>query len=227
MGILASRPFRVMLSDKNRSMNPMKTLLLLFAVFFGVLAFPQKGFSQADPSRLQLAQMVQDVQMLKQEVQRLKLQVSLTEEKNKELAKVLESQQKYLVDMRASVVTLSELQNQTAEVKKETLEELQKSQKSLVDQVNRQLEGMAKRTDEALAQMAKTINSRPQVTTVRPAEDYPRTGTTHTIARGDTLTSIASRYGAKINHIRSANNITNDLALKVGETLFIPIESTN
>jgi LysM repeat protein len=193
----------------------------------GVLVFPLRGLAQVDTTRVQMAQMVQDVQMLKQEVQRLKLQVSLMEEKNRELAKVLESQQKYLVDMRASVITLSELQSQVAGVKKDVLDELQRSQKSLVDQVNRQLEGMAKRTDDALAQMAKTINSRPQVTTVRPAEDYPRTGTTHTIARGDTLTSIASRYGAKINHIRSANSITNDTALKVGDTLFIPIESTN
>ncbi len=206
-------------------MKQLRIWFPLFCIVFVVVALPQRGFSQADPSRLQLAQMLQDVQMLKQEMQRMKLQMAQVESKNLELAKALEAQQKYLVDMRANIVTLNELQAQVGAVRRETLEELQKSQKSLGEQVNRQIETLGKRTDQALAQMAKTIGQAPRIENTRPMEDYPRTGVEHTVAGGETLTGIASRYGARINHIRSANNITNDRSLQVGQVLFIPIQA--
>jgi LysM repeat protein len=44
----------------------------------------------------------------------------------------------------------------------------------------------------------------------------------HTVARGDTLSTIASFYGVTISEIASANSLTNINALMVGQTLIIP-----
>lgn len=47
-------------------------------------------------------------------------------------------------------------------------------------------------------------------------------GTTHTVARGDTLSSIAQRYGTTIRAIRDANGIHDPNLVRVGQTLTIP-----
>lgn len=185
---------------------------------------------QVDAQRMQLATLVQEMQTLKQEMGRLKFQVDQVEARNQELFKALENQQKYLRDMQANLVTLNELRSQISASKREVLAENQKSQRALADEVNKQIETLGQRTDQALAQMARTLNQAPRpapgVSTRQPGP-YPETGTTHTVARGETLSGIASRYGANINHIMDANGITDARTLQVGRTLFIPLESSN
>lgn len=44
----------------------------------------------------------------------------------------------------------------------------------------------------------------------------------HSVARGDTLTSIAKRYGVDVSAIRQANNLASD-AIAIGQVLKIPV----
>lgn len=50
----------------------------------------------------------------------------------------------------------------------------------------------------------------------------PVSGLTHTIAKGDTVRSIASKYKADMAEIISYNNLKENQALAVGDTLIIP-----
>jgi N-acetylmuramoyl-L-alanine amidase len=43
----------------------------------------------------------------------------------------------------------------------------------------------------------------------------------YVIARGDTLSEIASRYNVSLGHLRSANGLRND-SIRVGQVLRIP-----
>ena len=53
-------------------------------------------------------------------------------------------------------------------------------------------------------------------------ENVPPSGNiTYTVQRGDSLWSIASRYGISVNALRQANNLTSD-TLSIGQVLIIP-----
>jgi nucleoid-associated protein YgaU len=47
-------------------------------------------------------------------------------------------------------------------------------------------------------------------------------GFSHTVQRGETLASIASKYGVTVQEIATANDITNPNLISVGQELFIP-----
>ena len=51
---------------------------------------------------------------------------------------------------------------------------------------------------------------------------YEQTGTKHTVKRGDTLSSIAKKYGVTVDAIVKANNIKNKNIIHTGSVLVIP-----
>ena len=56
------------------------------------------------------------------------------------------------------------------------------------------------------------------------ATDTPHAagGTTHMVARGETLTSIAKMYNVSVIELQKFNHIENDRKLQIGQTLNIP-----
>ena len=51
-------------------------------------------------------------------------------------------------------------------------------------------------------------------------------GTTHTVARGETLTSIAKTYHVTVDELQRANHIDNPLKLLAGQTITVPTTAT-
>ena len=47
-------------------------------------------------------------------------------------------------------------------------------------------------------------------------------GSTHTVARGETLTSIAKMHGVSVSDLQKYNHIENPLKLQAGQTIMIP-----
>jgi len=112
-----------------------------------------------------------------------------------------------------------------------------------------QLEALAKRIDEqntkidALSQ--EILKLEQQLSHVRPgvmigegapapstagadasAAAHPSvTGNTHTVARGETLTSIAKMYKVTVDDLQKANNIEDGRKLQAGQTIVIPTSS--
>jgi LysM repeat protein len=50
----------------------------------------------------------------------------------------------------------------------------------------------------------------------------PNNGNSHTVARGETLTSIAKTYNVSITELQKFNHIENPLKLQAGQTIMIP-----
>ncbi len=54
----------------------------------------------------------------------------------------------------------------------------------------------------------------------------PAGTTTHTVQRGETLTSISKMYGVSITELQTFNHIEDPLKLRAGQTIFIPPSPT-
>lgn len=59
-------------------------------------------------------------------------------------------------------------------------------------------------------------------TTKKPTTTAKTTTKTHTVVKGETVSSIAKKYGVTVSDIVSANKLTNPNLIKVGQKLTIP-----
>ena len=122
-------------------------------------------------------------------------------------------------DMKARIAALEKLledvkqeSNSLKESLASTAAKAEKEKQNLLEEVSKMLAEM-KTKEKATAPNAKTT---------------PREGYEHTVAKGDTLSSIAQaynkEYGLKLTaeSLRKANQLSKDAALKVGQKLFIP-----
>jgi LysM repeat protein len=122
-------------------------------------------------------------------------------------------------DMKARIASLEkilgEIKEQSNSLKESLASTAAKSEKdkeALLDEVAKMLADMK----------AKERKTEP---TPKPAE---REGYEHTVAKGDTLSSIVlaynKEYGLKltVDSLRKANQLSKDAPLKVGQKIFIP-----
>jgi len=78
------------------------------------------------------------------------------------------------------------------------------------------------------AEPAKPEAEAPKAEAVPKAEGIPATtgGTKHTVAKGETLTSIAKHYNIPIAELKNANKIENERKLQIGQILTVPTAKT-
>ena len=112
-----------------------------------------------------------------------------------------------------------------------------------------QLEALTKRIDEQNAKIdalsQEILKLEQQLSHVRPgimigegapsppmpgapasAPAHPSVaGSTHTVARGETLTSIAKMYKVTVDDLQTANHIEDGRKLQAGQTIIIPVSS--
>jgi LysM repeat protein len=64
-------------------------------------------------------------------------------------------------------------------------------------------------------------------TTTESAHPSPANGTTHVVARGETLTSIAKQYKVGVEELQKFNHIEDGRKLQAGQTVMIPPPSAS
>src|SRR5256714_14104075 len=108
-----------------------------------------------------------------------------------------------------------------------------------------QLEALTKKIDEQNAKIdalsQQILKLEQQISHIRPgvmigentplpttsaaqaeSASHPVSGNTHTVARGETLTSIAKMYKVGIDELQKSNNIEDGRKLQAGQTIVIP-----
>ena len=167
--------------------------------------------AQIDQSRLELANLREEVRGLTQRLGELAMNVEqLTRENN-------------ALQTRAgqNFVTLEQLNRSLAELNRVMQGALLDQKRDVLQTVAGQIERLVKQTNAALDALAKNQATRPTVPTTF-ADNFPKEGINYTVQTGDSLSNIAKKTGAKMSDIINANKITDPTKIRVGQTLFIP-----
>ncbi len=189
-------------------MNPLRFLIPgLLVVSGSVLG---QGYRSQE---VELANLREDVKLLKQQLGEYQLRLEQLERDNREL--IARSGQQ-----RDSFATLVQLNEAVANLNQAIKASASATKAETLQQVSVQLEKLARQTNAALDAM-----SRPAASPVAPAsfsDDFPKEGIKYTVAKGDSVGSIARKTGAKVADIINANRLSDPSKITVGQVLFVP-----
>lgn len=184
------------------------------AFFLGLLATTSLLAQRVDPRALELANLREDVRLLQQTVGELNASVIQLQHDTAALSSQAESG-------KFAYVTLVQLNEALAQLKQATDATLAEQKRETLQAVAQQISKLAKETNAAVAAVAKGQASRPTIST-QFTDDFPKEGVTHTVQTGESLSSIAKKYGVPMKTIQNANRIADPTKLLVGQSLFIP-----
>lgn len=192
----------------------LRAMKLGTALFAGLFAASSLFAQRADPRALELANLREDVRLLQQTVAELQATIGQLQRENSVLATQAESG-------RAAYATLAQLNDTVAQLRQTTDAALAEQKRETLQLVAQQIGKLAKETNAAIAAVAKGQATRPSITT-EFSDDFPKEGVTHTVQGGETLSTIAKKYGVSMKNIQNANRIADPTKLHVGQSLFIP-----
>lgn len=187
----------------------MKKFLTIFVIATATLCAPAQSSVVAD--------LLQDIELIKREVGKLKLEVERLNAENKALKKALS-------DAQNSATSNEGMNAVTASLRAEIAAVAAQNQSDILAIVRKELDSFASQTNANLEKLAKAIGAKPQgQVQTNFSENYPKMGVTHTVVRGDTLSAIARKYGSTVKWIQDANRIADaNRGLVIGQTIFVP-----
>ncbi len=161
----------------------------------GISAICGIGPRLAAQGTLEFANIHQDLSALRHQVAALKLSLEQVELDQQKLKSALAASKEDYKQLQKSYIDL--------------LAQHKKDAEALLDQKHNTL----------LAELQKVL-----IPTLAKAElDYPKTGISYTVKKGDTLSKIAQEHHSKIAYIQAANHIQDPHKdLRPGQTIFIP-----
>lgn len=179
-------------------------------------------FASAFAQDTRVADLMQDMDLLKREVGRLRLEVEQARNDNERLRAEIKR-------LQASTASSEVLNANSVSMRGEMDSKVQSIKKEIMQQVRKELESLASQTNANMGKLASAINS---AQTSAPAQtqsfsdDFPKAnGCEHIVASGDTLSAIAKKYGSRVAWIRNANKISDpNRGLRVGQKIWVPTE---
>lgn len=158
----------------------------------------------------ELANLREDVRLLTQKVGSLSLKVEELERENTALrAQTASSAQAYATVQQLNEVVVS------------LDRAIKAGDAATAASAASQIKKLGDATNAALDSIAKGAAQRAAVQTTF-SDDFPAEGISYTVQKGDTLSTISRRTGAKLSDIINANKIADPTKVRVGDTLFIP-----
>lgn len=203
----------------------MKTRLLQLIIIAAATVQPLSAQQGAvTVSRVQLANLQQELAALRSEVGKLRLQVEQVERDNVALSARITTQDRALNNYASA----ADVARQVALLRSEfaTADSAQKT--AIINEVGAQMERFAKKTEGAINAVAQSTARQPQSNKTQAVtfnNDFPQDkGVPYTVKSGDTLSAIASKLNSRVPWIVNANKIADPTRIQVGQTLYIPIQ---
>lgn len=205
---------------RRRSSSNLLLMRLRSSIALCLFAFLPLTVS-AQPTNLnaRVAGLEQDVAAMRRELGAMRLEMEALIRENQNLRTTLArqsdaSQQQY--------VTITQLQQMLKTLETEFTAKSNRQQDQIITLVGEQVNHLAEQTQTALNKLAESIGSRPtapQVVTF--SDNFPKTGVNYTVRPGDSLGKIARENNSRVQWIRDANHLANDL-IYPNQELFIP-----
>jgi len=181
----------------------------------GLLLTSVYALAQGTPIQYEVANLREDVRVLVQKVGELNLRVEQLERENESLRSGASS-------AAQSFATVTQLNDAVADLNRIIKAADSSTKGDVLQQVNQKLTALAKQTNAAIDSLAKGMAQRSVVQTTF-SDDFSKEGVSYTVQKGDTISSIAQKNGARTQDILNANKIADPTRLQVGQTLFIPV----
>jgi LysM repeat protein len=170
-------------------------------------------------ANVQIANLKQDLELIAREVAGLRTEVELLRRENAQLRVVLnqvsdgassrrDDSQDVLVQVNARVrkleARISWNESNTVKLQNTFDEKI----RELIKQMNKNFE--------------KVASAPASPVTPSFSSDYPQNGFVHKVEKGETVSSIASKYKSKVKWIIDANQIADPTKVFIGKELFVP-----
>lgn len=94
-------------------------------------------------------------------------------------------------------------------------------QNAKIDALSQQILKLQEQVSKPGVMIGETTPA-PSPSTPASAEPTHATGNTHTVARGETLTSIGKQYKVSVDELQKFNHIEDGRKLQAGQTIMIP-----
>jgi LysM repeat protein len=195
----------------------------VFAYSLAILAFcmpVNSALAQGTSDVQRISDLEQDVQALKEQIGQMRISMEEIQRQNE----ALRAQQGKSGANAANSVTSAQLDAQLANLRAEMTRAQIAQKNEIVDEVGRQMDRLAHQTQQAIQAQAPAPAAAEPAATAETAfsDNFPKTGVSYTVQKGDTLSAIARKTGSTAADIRNANHISDPSKVRVGQTLFIP-----
>lgn len=95
-------------------------------------------------------------------------------------------------------------------------------QNAKIDALSQQILKMQEQLSKPGVMIGETSPAPTNASAPTPTEPAHATGNTHTVTRGETLTSIAKLYKVSVDELQKFNHIEDGRKLQAGQTIMIP-----
>lgn len=184
--------------------------------FIAVIALPLAA-ACAFGQNYAIADLQQDVALLKREIGKLRLEVESLSRENEALRQEVK-------EAKDSSTSTEGMNATAASLRAEITASAEQNRRDILAAVRKEIDSLASQTNANFEKLASAIGSKPQGQIQASfSESYPKMGVTHTVVRGDTISAIARKYGSTVKWIQDANRIADaNRGLVVGQTIFVP-----
>ena len=182
---------------------------------------PGWSFAQ-DNSRIVLANLKQDLELITREVNSLRSEVEMLRRENAQLRVVVDQAQRSSSqsDSQGNIHYL-ELQNKVRALEI-SFRQSERDRSSMQEELNKKFQQIVEQMNRGFEQVASVQSSTAKATAPNFSSDYPKNGFVHKVGKGETVSSIAQKYSSKVSWIINANQITDPTKVNVGRELFVP-----
>jgi len=192
----------------------MKNVFAYSLAIFALCMPVNNALAQGSSETQRIADLEQDVQALKEQVGQMRIAMEDMQRQNE----ALRAQLGRGGANAANAVTVAQMDAQLSNLRAEMTRAQIAQKNEIVDEVGRQMDRLAHQTQQAIQAQAPS----PSAPEASFSDDFPKTGVSYTVQKGDTLSAIARKMGSTMEDIRNANRISDPSKVRVGQTLFIP-----